>query len=242
MKAEIVNIFKMIDKADTIDREIGRDAYSRCNALMQKIAAQYFLPTNNVIAAFCALSPNNDYVGNLRSLISVIEYRENATVSTYKRCAMRAIMYLNGERFDTQSRGLKTKSFYLNICNPLDPDPITIDGHMCAIWHDKANAIMKDFSISKTKYLEIAEDFKTVARWLNILPNQLQATLWHTRKRTLGIAFNPTTPMFQDPGRITFSIDELKPYEVSIPLPSSSVPSSNNIKQTSLRLQTTSKM
>lgn len=232
----IDNIEQWWAASDTLDREIGADAYENYSIMMARFAQAYGVDVARVTAAFCALSPNSDYFGNLRSLVSVLEYGQEATVSTYKHCRDRACSYLLGEPFETPKRGLKILSFYKNIRDPADPEPVTIDGHMAAIYHQRPTAKMKDWAIGRREYLEMAAAFRAVALRVGLRPNQLQATLWHTRKRVLGIKFDPHRHMFQDAGRILFELDEVQPYENTSAMQSETMPGEAEPYQTTLPL------
>lgn len=199
------NLKWFVDQADQTDLEEGRLAYHRYNQMMAMFADEYNLPIERVTAAFCALSPNNDYMGNLRSLKTVIEgflngiHEEEITITTYKHCRTRAINYLNGEPFATKRRGLKTLSFYYNILMPKDRDYVTIDGHMVAAYVNEPTLVMKDVSLTKSEYMMIDRATKRLAGKIGLIPNQLQAIIWFTRKRIYGIKYNPNVGLFDDP-------------------------------------------
>lgn len=184
----IENILSVYAKVDRIDMEEGMQAYLRYHESLKYYARTYGILMPNVIGAFAALSPNNDYIGNLRSLVTLLQGMcsgarvDHCTVSTYKACRARAWRFLQGEDFLAATKGKKTRNFYLNILNPFDPDPITIDGHMACVWIGK-RMTMRDVVRSRFKYDLVASDFRKAADGLDLLPNQLQAMLWFTWKR-----------------------------------------------------------
>lgn len=179
-------------RADAIDRNEGAKAYSEYNQVMQAFAQYYAFDFKPVVAAFVAMSPNSDYIGNLRSLASLLNGineqipLEQINVATYRHNLKRAYGYMHGEPFEP--RGAKISAFYQNIVNPFDPVPVTIDGHMVGCYLDN-DFTMKELIIRRKQYNEIADDFRLLAKALGILPNQLQATLWFTRKRVLNIRY-----------------------------------------------------
>ena len=199
-----LNILSVWDKADEIDRTEGALAYTRYNTTLHRVAAHYGFAFPNVVAAFCALSPNNDYSGNLRSTITLLRASnegipvEKVHVSTYNACRARAWDFIHGEDFLTRTKGPKTRNFYQNILDPASADPITIDGHMVCVWLGK-RMTMVEVAWSKFKYETVANDFKIVANGLGILPNQLQSTLWFTWKRINNVVYKPQLGLFQDP-------------------------------------------
>lgn len=218
-----VNFYKYYKKSDQTDRIEGTLAYAKYHVLLNKIANTYCYEFKPVVAAFCALSPNNDYYGNLRSLVSVLDGLNRSTphkdiiVSTYNHCKYRAIMYLNGEKFETSKRGMKILNFYRNLIDPTDSEFVTIDGHMAAMFIGDDKAVMKEMIIGTRKeYKRIAKILSDMANELGLLPNQLQATLWFTRKRILKIKYVPNRDMFADKDdswRINVCLESLKPYE-----------------------------
>lgn len=196
------NLLALLKKADKIDTRDGLAAYSSYNKVINNFALAYGAKFERTLAAFCALSPQNDYYGNLRSLASVLHAVqhsipvEEVTVSTYKHCRNRAYLYLQGkEDFLSHAKGLKIRAFYANILHPDDPYPVTIDGHMVCAW-EGINVPMKAAAVRPTQYREIAEGFREVAEQVGLLPNQLQAILWFTRKRLERIKFNPQLNLF----------------------------------------------
>lgn len=215
------NLYEMYERADFIDREEAKLAYSRYNFMMRTIADKYGRPLHDVVAAFCALSPNSDYLGNLRSLVSVLEGLRNETpanlitVSTYNHCKNRAIGYLSGHPFYTPKRGLKTANFYMNILQPDDSSHVTIDGHMVAAYAGRNDLTMKEAGVGKRAYTEIALATNALAGTKGLLPNQVQATVWFARKRSLGVVYDPHFDLFGDPTDrwgIIVPIDALLPY------------------------------
>jgi hypothetical protein len=191
-------------RADRHDVEEGMVAYFRYNAVMRSFASMYDVPLDRVCAAFCSLSPNSDYVSNLRSLASILEgLREGRSladvqVATYRHCAARAWAYVNGWcDFLADTKGPKVRAFYLNIMDPTNTVPVTVDGHIAAMWRGKDTATMRDAIVRNQKeYDDISWAIRTNALQEFILPNQYQATLWFTRKRVLRIKAELQFDMF----------------------------------------------
>ncbi len=198
----------LLDKADAIDLRDGMSAYSTYHKVIENFALAYGAKFEPTLAAFCALSPQNDYYGNLRSLASVLSAVqhsipvENVIVSTYSHCRNRAYSYLTGSAdFLSSVKGLKIRAFYANILDPADPIPVTIDGHMVCAWRG-INVPMKAASVRPSEYDEIAKATRELADDLKLIPNQLQAIIWLTRKRLERIKYNPQLKLFGDDIRI----------------------------------------
>jgi hypothetical protein len=210
-------------EGDKVDYNEGLDAYYKYNKMMQLIADKYNISIYRVTAAFCALSPNSDYFGNLRSTISCIEGIQNKqpsnkiTVSTYNHCKLRAMNYLHGwENFNKKGRGLKILNFYKSILEPDSPYHCTIDGHMVAAYKGDPTLNMKQALVNKRGYEEIKSITSKVAKQYNILPSQAQAIIWFSRKRLHKIKYNPIPDLFTAPNDkwgILIDLDTIKPYE-----------------------------
>lgn len=192
------NLRLMFEQTDSIDLREGELAYPRYRQVMIDLSEMYGVPLPRVVAAFCALSPNNDYYGNLRSVVSVLDGyakgidRHRVIVSTYNHCKLRAWEYVEGSvLFTERARGDKILSFYHNIMDPTDPRHVTVDGHICATWRGQ-NLTMKEAIIrSRHEYAAIAFDVKQLAFEYFMLPNQMQAVLWFVRKRVLNVRYDP---------------------------------------------------
>lgn len=217
----------MLRLADDIDRNEGLLAYARYNELLRAVATKYGFSIEAVIAVFVSLSPNSDYNGNLRSMVSVLEGLNNGldatdiTVSTYGHCKIRAIEYATGRRnFLAETKGPKITNFYHNCLDPLDTRWVTIDGHMSAIWQGKAMT-MREGLIPLRTYREIAAAVKAIAFYHHLIPNQLQAILWFTRKRLFRVKFDPQGDLIDhangDVWKTLKNVDSIKPYTRSEP-------------------------
>lgn len=217
MAGSIDNLRAILRHANTADRREGCAAYRTYNQVIRSFAEHYGVTFERALSAFVALSPNSDYLGNLRSLASVLAAIRDGTpcsdvtVSTYNHCRDRAYSYATGESmFLAKARGLKIRSFFLNIFDPLDVEPVTVDGHIVCAWRG-LDATMKESSVRPTQYRQIAGAVRRVARSLDLIPNQVQATIWITRKRRLGIKFAHQLDMFSDAMAVT--PDEARPYQ-----------------------------
>jgi hypothetical protein len=196
MTGSVRDIIKTLNRADAVDIDEGRLSYFRYNEVLRNLAAFYSVGFAETVAVFAALSPNSDYQGNLRSTATVIKGWkagvdvERIRVVTYNHCRDRAFEYLNGVSFLETVKGKKIRSFYLNILNPMDPEPVTIDGHAVNIWRGR-RMNLKEVAGPKGRfnYNEVARDYRSAAIRVGLLPNQVQAITWFTWKRVHSILF-----------------------------------------------------
>lgn len=215
------NLAGLFAQADATDRREGALAYRRYHDLLKRIAEHYGFPFPATVATFVALSPNSDYFGNLRSLVSVIQGVnagvpcDQITVASYKHCRDRAHSYLTGKNtFLEHAKGLKTRAFYTNILSPETDFDVVIDGHIHAAWAGQ-NWTMKEALVPRRKYREIAHDIKALAFRNQMMPHEMQATLWFARKRINRIKYFSQLDLFHatdDQWRTLPAIHDIKPY------------------------------
>ena len=215
------NLLKWFERADLTDRIEGAQAYIRYRQVMEIFAERFAVPLDRVTAAFVALSPNTDYLSNLRSLVSVLDglnrgiEHDQIIVSTYNHNRDRAIRYVTGEaQFVAPARGRKILSFYDNILHPHTSNRVTVDGHMVAIWRDQ-ELTMKEATVRPREYDQIESEIRRMAFYHQMVPCEVPAVLWFTRKRVLGIKFEAQLDLFADPadkwGTLRMARD-LQPY------------------------------
>src|SRR2546421_4747162 len=143
------NIKRVLSRADDSDWREGLIAYNSYNETMRGLADYYDYDLKQVAAVFAALSPNNDYIKNLRSCVTLLKGHragmpvESLTTTSYRSCQLRAWRVLNGEDFLSFTKGKKTRNFYELIIDPEHPTAITIDGHMVSIYTGKRITMLK---------------------------------------------------------------------------------------------------
>lgn len=186
----------MLTQANADDRAEGMRAYARYHQVMCHLARKYSVALDRTVAVFVSLSPNSDYIGNLRSTVSVLAgvYHgvsvDQVQVSTYRHCLMRAWAYANGEAsFLERTKGPKVRAFYHNVLDPSDLRHVTIDGHMTAIWRGQNLTMRQALVYSRKEYEIISNVCKRIAFENYLVPCELQAILWHARKRIERIKF-----------------------------------------------------
>lgn len=216
------NLTAMFAQADSVDLSEGRHSYERYHKVMQDLSDLYGVAIDRVIAAFCALSPNNDYAGNLRSLVTLLyaychEWPvDEIECSTYRHCLLRAFGYVMGDvNFLDDATGRKIRAFYKNVLNPEDRSCVTVDGHICATWRGERLTMKQAIVKGNKEYDAIEQAIMVLACKANIRPNQYQAVLWFTRKRVFNIKAEMHRDMFlpaDDVWRTYRDVKAIKPF------------------------------
>jgi hypothetical protein len=188
------NLRRVWDQADFTDYAEGMLAYPRYHTTLDHLAKRYGYPIRSVVGVFAALSPNNDYMNNLRSTVSLL--RGSERTSTYIACRQRAQRCLRGDDFLEFTRGPKTRAFYSNIMDPFDNWHVTIDGHAYCAWVGR-RMTMKQVVYLKFPYEHVADGYRLVAESVGVLPCQFQAVLWFTWKRIHNIVYHPQMHLFR---------------------------------------------
>lgn len=211
------NISSYWDRVEPDDLDAGREAYPAYLEMMRRISTHYGTGLVPTTEAFVALSPNSDYYGNLRSLVSVIvglKTGEPFTISTYKACGVRALSYLDGSvSFLDTVKGKKISAFRHNILYQRKSGKFVLDGHMIAVAAGRpmtmkeGNAVVRDLG-----YDRLAGLYIRFARRLQMPVHEMQATLWHCRKRTENIKFSAQRDMWRDDNHLYYEISEIPPY------------------------------
>ena len=197
------NFQKVYDQATERDRQIAIGSYLKYHRLTAAIAAKHGFTSTVGAAIFAALSPNNDYWGNLRDADKLLAAArawkglEDFTVSTYGPNKRKAWAIAQGGAPDDLIIALKTRNFFHNVDDPTDPNWVTIDGHMFNVFHgvrrpiqskNNKNRVVK---VSRSAYIEIASAVRTFAENYELLPCAMQGILWMTWRRLHNIRTSP---------------------------------------------------
>lgn len=213
MSAE--DLFRTYEKSIPAERGEAIASYERYNLICSTIAQRYGYPLDVACAVFSALSPNNEYHGNIRDLESVLAAAragkglDDFTVAAYGHNKRKAWDIIGGKPISESIVALKTWNFFNNVHNPTDPGFVTVDGHMYWCWRGKAGTVkglrgsartssglQGTPSLGKRLYGEISGDITGLALALGLVPCQLQAILWITWKRIHKRAYEHQTSFF----------------------------------------------
>lgn len=175
-------------------REAAKQSYRRYHALTSAVADQLGLPRKTAAAVFSALSPNNNYIGNLRDMRRLLEAHVagqdigSFRVCTYHHNKRKAWSIARGEiQPEDALVAPKTRNFYLNIAFPDLCGPVTVDGHMYWAWMGgkgpvKSRVHTEAANVTPRLYHEIADAVRSISE-RRCLPHEMQAIVWQQFRR-----------------------------------------------------------
>ena len=186
------NIPAVYRSATAAERRKGSQWYLTAQSQARRLAARYELPLSTSVGVIAALSPGLEWLANLvdaeRLIQAFMADDEPPIVGVYgRRNRDKALAILGGNDPADILGGLKVRSFYTNILQPNNPDPVTVDRHAYCLAHgirsERSGSASKDVYLTPARYRETAEVYREISRELGLLPNQLQAITWLVWKR-----------------------------------------------------------
>lgn len=169
--------------------KITKNWYVDAHNFAADLSETYKIGFDRVCGVISALSPANNWDNNKREAENLIvcfisggDWRL-IPFRTYSSNVSKAWDILTNhtrstEDFFSVKTGAKTLNFYENIKDPMNPDFVTIDRHMLAIFDGRLGQRSGLGRITTKQYRELSAKFKKVAKKLGLLPNELQAILW----------------------------------------------------------------
>ena len=151
--------------------------YFQVNDYCKTLVELHNIPLIKVAGILSALSPNNTFATNIKSLEAFLRTKGNCKVTTYNAQKNKALTILNSpdtitiEEVKAILGGLKTMAFFDNIVRPEVSQDVTID-----LWMIRHFGI--EGSLTPKKYKDASNKIKKLANSLNLLPHQVQAKLW----------------------------------------------------------------
>ena len=155
----------------------SQDWYFRVNEYCVTLSDTYSVPLIKVAGIMSALSPNNTFASNVKSLEAFLRTKGNCKVSTYNSQKIKALTIYNSpdtitiEEVKAILGGLKTMAFFDNMLRPETSQDVTID-----LWMIRHFGIKG--SLTPKRYKDASNKIKDLAKSLNLLPHQVQAKLW----------------------------------------------------------------
>lgn len=178
-----MNILNAYSLATYEDIEEGMLWYLKTRNMCKTIAKKTNVSFIKVAGIFAALSPACPIDKNISDTLDLI-INEDHRCTTYGNNVKKALTILKLQRPTIHDilkilNGQKTTRFFLNIYSPRF-DVVTIDRHAISIYFGTFD---HGFKQTKNRIHKIREDYKEVAKFLNIRPYQLQAITWVVWKR-----------------------------------------------------------
>lgn len=197
----IENLRNVMQRATRHEVKVALESYPKYNLLATEMAAKHSLSARIGAAVFAALSPNNDYLGNLRdaerllAAASAGDSIDSFKVSTYGHNKRKAWAVANGAEPLDLIVANKTRSFFLNVNDPRDPVPVTVDGHMINIYRNQRVNLV-GLRAPKSIYAEIADAVRCLAAETGYIPCEIQAIVWQKWRNMHQIKSTPQMEMW----------------------------------------------
>lgn len=187
------NLVKLYNQSD----KSGKDWYRQANEFCRSVATKYDIELPVVCAILSALSPGTNWEVNKRDCEGLIvankggKYRFRFT--TYGQNVIKAQRIYKGELSPFEAfnpkTGAKTYNFFLNVLNPENPVPVTIDRHTYTVATGETYK-----GLTPKQYGLIVEHYHKAASKLGILASELQAVLWVSYREKENISFEIQAP------------------------------------------------
>lgn len=180
------NVLKNIP-TDCLQR--GSRWYEDAHDFATYLSDTYKVSFDRVCGVISALSPENRWENNkleAERLITCYVCGGDFTRLSFRTYASNVVkaweILTANERevdsFFSPKTGAKTLHFYKNILNPRDDRYVTLDRHMIAVIEGRLGNPSGSAKLTPKQYKNMVSDFIRVAKKYNMLPNQLQASVW----------------------------------------------------------------
>lgn len=186
-------LLKVYRQASETELTSGLTWYHTAHERAYTLAQKFCVSLPRVAGIVAALSPGREWERNVKDADEVLAAlrggRPMPTVGTYGRPNReKAAAIFRGENpldLFNSGRYFKTKNFYLNILEPENPTPVTIDRHAYCAAYGIDSQVEQALStgIRGGLYNQLAEEYRTAAAKVGVRPNQFQAVVWVTWKR-----------------------------------------------------------
>ena len=180
------NLERVMDQATRWDIETAEAAWFRYQRIVGQIAWRHGRTMIVGAAVFAALSPNNDYLGNLRDTARLLAAHaqgltvDDFGVSTYHNNKRKAWRIAQGEQPLDLIVFPKTRSFFLNIVDPANPEPVTVDGHIFNAWTgERIPLVSAAQKLRHGLYDTVADDIRQIGAERRMIPNVVQGIIWY---------------------------------------------------------------
>ena len=177
----VENIRNVFNKCDENELLNGKDWYKHANLFSLALAETYKISEMKVAGIISALSPQKDWLHN--KVLAEEFLRTNGKISRHTSLQTnkaRRILHHSSSKEDIEKylNGLKTINFFNNIFNPLSREHVTVDRHhiYLSVGWDAQTCTPKQYEFLK-------ENTVIFAKEVDMIPSELQSTLWVCWKR-----------------------------------------------------------
>lgn len=184
----------IFDTADPADVESGLRWYEDAGKLAQKLAARYGFTVDVAATVISCLSPGCSWTQNVKDAETVLAAvasgstdPEDVTCSTYGANVAKAYRIAIDGDLSAIGQGLKTNSFAVNILGVQNDRAVTIDRHMLGAAVGSRTTLHQKISLTEKRYFDISDAVKRLARNRNVEPRQVQAVVWESYRRRIGL-------------------------------------------------------
>lgn len=164
--------------------QVTRKWYFEVNDYCKTLSEYYNVPLIKVAGILSALSPNNTFRSNVKSLERFLRTSGNCKVTTFGNQKKKAQRILDAseaitedEIMDMLGKGLKTRAFFHNIYKPMTSQMVTVDLWMIR-WAKQNKLIPEKGVLTDKRYRNIEKAVVQYSKELNMLPSEFQAGVW----------------------------------------------------------------
>lgn len=164
------------DQATLAETVIGRGWYLEAHQYAYKLALENETFITQAAGVIAACSPRNEWNRNMEHAAMVFRGERPSFLSGlfYDRAALIA----RGAPPEMVLGGRKVRSFHRNIWKPLEPGPVTIDGHASDVLGINPKLLERP-----GVYQLVAACYRKAARVMDWLPQEVQGVTWTVEKR-----------------------------------------------------------
>lgn len=175
------NIELVYSRCTSNDLNSGKTWYENAKSFSIYLSKKYEITELQAAGVIAALSPMKSWDVNTRIAEEFIETNGNTNVHTSVQTGKAKTILTNSvipEEVEQVLGGLKTTNFFHNIYNPENEEAVTIDRHHLNVCY------AKDVTTCTNKQYEFLKKNTIIfAKRVNMIPSELQATLWVCWKR-----------------------------------------------------------
>jgi len=168
-----------------MNKQTKQDAtnwYYEVNDYCTTLSEVYGVSLIQVSGIMSALSPNNKFESNCKSLEKFLQYKGQCKVTTFNGQKLKAQAILDMDTPCENSikeilRGNKTMAFFENIYRPHTSEAVTVDLWQIR-WAKKLKLIPEQGGLTDKRYKIVANEVKKYANDLGLKPHEYQALTW----------------------------------------------------------------